>query len=102
MTKRVLSVLLALMMCLTMLPVEALAEVLIPVVPATEKNATVEPEAAAKTVGEVQTLIDALPAVEALTAEDYEAVLTAYEAYEALPEEERAQVTGAERFEKLF
>lgn len=102
MTKRVLSVLLALMMCLTMLPVEALAEVLIPVVPATEKNATVEPEVAAKTVGEVQTLIDALPAVEALTAEDYEAVLTAYEAYEALPEEERAQVTGAERFEKLF
>ena len=99
MTKRVLSVLLALMMCLTMLPVEALAEI---IVPATEKNATVEPEAAAKTVGEVQTLIDALPAVEALTAEDYEAVLTAYEAYEALPEEERAQVTGAERFEKLF
>lgn len=99
MTKRVLSVLLALMMCLTMLPVEALAEIIVPV---TEKNAPAEPEATAKTVGEVQALIDALPAVEALTAEDYEAVLTAYEAYEALPEEERAQVTGAERFEKLF
>lgn len=99
MTKRVLSVLLALMMCLTMLPVEALAEIIVPV---TEKNAPAEPEATAKTVGEVQALIDALPAVEALTAEDYEAVLTAYEAYEALPEEERAQVTGAERFEKLL
>lgn len=99
MTKRVLSVLLALMMCLTMLPVEALAEIIVPV---TEKNAPAEPEATAKTVGEVQALIDALPAVEALTAEDYEAVLTAYEAYEALPEEEWAQVTGAERFEKLF
>ena len=99
MTKRVLSVLLALMMCLTMLPVEALAEIIVPV---TEKNAPAEPEATAKTVGEVQALIDALPAVEALTAEDYEAVLTAYEAYEALPEEERAQVTGAERFEELF
>lgn len=99
MTKRVLSVLLALMMCLTMLPVEALAEIIVPV---TEKNAPAEPEATAKTVGEVQALIDALPAVEALTAEDYEAVLTAYEAYEALPEEGRAQVTGAERFEELF
>ena len=102
MTKRVLSVLLALMMCLTMLPVEALAEVLIPVVPATEKETPAEPEATAKTVGEVQALIDALPAVEALTAEDYETVLTAYEAYEALSEEEQAQVTGAERFEELF
>ncbi len=51
MMKRALSVLLALMMCLTMLPVEALAEVLIPVVPATEKETPAEPETTAKTVG---------------------------------------------------
>lgn len=47
-------------------------------------------------------LIDALPTVDTVTAEDYDAVQDAYDAYDALTEEERAQVHGAEVFEGLF
>ncbi|HIR26468.1 MAG TPA: hypothetical protein IAB84_00700 [Candidatus Choladousia intestinigallinarum] len=65
-----------------------------------------EPDAA---VEEVQKLIDDLPTAEALTAmslEEQQAVYTqlceAYDAYKALSDEQKAQVTGAEIFDALF
>ena len=104
MMKRALSILLALMLCLTMLPTAALAEVLQPENPATmaEPQPTAPLEPKEDSVAEVQAMIDALPTEETLTAEDYETVLAAYEAYAALSEEEQARVTGAERLEELL
>lgn len=104
MMKRALSILLAPMLCLTMLPTAALAEVLQPENPATmaEPQPTDPLEPKEDSVAEVQAMIDALPTEETLTAEDYETVLAAYEAYAALSEEEQARVTGAERLEELL
>ena len=104
MMKRALSILLALMLCLTILPTAALAEVLQPENPATmaEPQPTAPLEPKEDSVAEVQAMIDALPTEETLTAEDYETVLAAYEAYAALSEEEQARVTGAERLEELL
>lgn len=61
------------------------------------------------TLIDVQDLIDALPTAEELKAmpsEEQQAVYTqlceAYDAYEALSDEQKAQVTGAEIFDALF
>lgn len=61
------------------------------------------------TVTDVQDLIDALPTAEELKAmpsEEQQAVYTqlceAYDAYEALSDEQKSQVTGAEIFDALF
>lgn len=53
-------------------------------------------------VAAVQALIDALPDLATATAEDYDAVQAAFDAYEALTEEEKALIQGAEKFEALF
>lgn len=50
----------------------------------------------------VQTLIDELPTVEDVTADDYDAVSAAYDEYDALTDEEKALITGAEAFSALF
>jgi hypothetical protein len=141
MKKRVLSMFMALALCLTLLPTAALAEGTegtVQTPPAVEKaadpangeeqqenqpaeakqeNQSAEQEeqqedSAAKqdeAVAEVQAMIDALPAVDELKGMDsdtlneaYMAVQSAYDAYEALTEEQQAQVTGADRFEGLF
>ena len=66
-------------------------------------------EANAITVEKVQELIDALPATDKLTAMTkdeqnavYADLQAAYEAYEALTEDEQALLTGTEVFESLF
>lgn len=53
-------------------------------------------------VAAVQALIDALPDMDSVTAEDYDAVQDAYDAYDALTEEEKALIQGVEKFEGLF
>ena len=130
MKKRILSCLMALALCLTLLPTAALAE-------KTEGTAQTSPvveEAADLANGEakqesqpaeaeqedtavkrdeavaaVQARIDALPDAEALPTMDgdaamaaYDAVQAAYDAYEALTEAQQAEITGADRFEALF
>ena len=130
MKKRILSCLMALALCLTLLPTAALAE-------ETEGTAQTPPaveEAADPANGEakqesqpaeaeqedtavkqdesvaaVQVRIDGLPDVEALPNMDnddamaaYDAVQAAYDAYEALTEAQQAEITGADRFEALF
>ncbi len=66
--------------------------------PVAEPEAPVVDEA----VAAVQARIDALPAVDSVTAEDYDAVQNAYDAYDALTAEQQALITGAEAFEALF
>ncbi len=68
---------------------------------ATEATEGSEP-AVPSEVERVQALIDALPTLDTVTAEDYDAVQDAYDAYEALTEEEQSAITGAEVFEELF
>lgn len=139
MKKRVLSLFMALVLCLTLLPTAALAEGTegtAQTPPAVEKaadpangeeqqenqpaapkqeNQSAEQEeqqedsAAKQAVATVQALIDALPAVDELDGMDdgaldaaYMDTQAAYDAYEALTEEQQAQVTGADRFEGLF
>lgn len=70
---------------------------------------TAEPTAAPtlpEQVLTVQALVDALPDVDALTAENMDAAYaqtqTAYDAYEALTAEEQAAIDGAEKFAALF
>ena len=65
--------------------------------------------AAQLSTGDVQKLIDALPATDKLTAMTkdeqnavYADLQAAYEAYEALTEDEQALLTGTEVFESLF
>ena len=65
--------------------------------------------AAQLSAGDVQKLIDALPTANELAAMSlkeqqavYEKVQAAYEAYEALTEDEQALLTGTEVFESLF
>lgn len=65
---------------------------------------------AAEDLGSVQAMLEELPTVEAFRAMDADAQLevynqtqAAYDAYMALPEEERIQIEGAEeQFETLF
>ena len=97
MKKRILSCLMALALCLTLLPTVALAE---------ETDAS---ETTDESVAAVQVRIDGLPDVEALPNMDndaamaaYDAVQAAYDAYEALTEAQQAEITGADRFEALF
>ena len=61
------------------------------------------------TVSDVQALIDALPTAEELEsmtqdeqAEVYEQVQATYDAYNALTDEQKEQITGAETFDALF
>ena len=116
----------ALALCLTLLPTAALAAELGPVdgtsaVETAGADADAEAEAAAKAEAEakakadaeaaaaVQAQIDKLPSLGELKGMDsdtlneaYMAVQSAYDAYEALSEEQQAQVTGADCFEELF
>ena len=130
MKKRVLSMFMALALCLTLLPTAALAEELGPVDgTSTVETAGADAEAAAKAEAEakakaeaeakakadaeaaaaVQAQIDALPDADELPAMDddevlaaYMAIQEAYDAYDALTAEQQAQITGAECFEALF
>lgn len=61
-----------------------------------------EDSTADEAVQAVQTLIDALPTADTVTAADYDAVQAAYDAYEALTPEQQTLITGAEIFEVLF
>lgn len=82
--------------------------------PTATQEETSAPEATAtpqvdEAVQTVQALIDALPTVDELTNADkaevnaaYEAAQSAYDAYEALTDEQKAQITGADEFEALF
>ena len=74
------------------------------------KPETATPSEAKKSpVEEVQKLIDELPTADELAAMSleeqqavYEKVQAAYDAYEALTDEQKAEVTGVEIFESLF
>ena len=87
---------------------ETTAEMVAETTEATEPEETVaetteETEATLpENVAAVQALIDALPDLATVTAEDYDAVQDTYDAYEALTEEEKALIQGAEKFEALF
>ena len=116
MKKRVLSLFMALALCLTLLPTAALADELGPVdgtstveTAGADAEAEAKAKAGAEAVATVQALIDALPAVDELDGMDdedamaaYDAVQAAYDAYEALTEAQKAEITGADRFEALF
>ena len=116
MKKRVLSLFMALMLCLTLLPTAALAEELGPVdgtstveTAGADAEAEAKAKAGAEAVAAVQAMIGELPSLGELKGMDsdtlneaYMAVQSAYDAYEALSEEQQAQVTGADRFEGLF
>ena len=130
MKKRILSCLMALALCLTLLPAAALAEeaegtaqtppaVEEPADPANggakqenqpaEQGEQQEDPAAKQAVAAVQAMIDALPDVEALDGMDdedamavYEAFQTACEAYyETLTEEQQAQLKNTEKLAAL-
>ena len=116
MKKRVLSMFMALALCLTLLPTAALADELGPVdgtstveTAGTDAEAEAKAKAGAEAVAAVQAMISELPSLGELKGMDsdtlneaYMAVQSAYDAYEALSEEQQAQVTGADRFEELF
>ena len=74
-----------------------------------EQEEQQEDSAAKQAVAAVQAMIGELPSLGELKGMDsdtlneaYMAVQSAYDAYEALSEEQQAQVTGADRFEELF
>lgn len=116
MKKRLLSMFMALALCLTLLPTAALAEELGPVdgtstveTAGADAKAEAKAKAGAEVVAAVQAMIGELPSLGELKGMDsdtlnevYMAVQSAYDAYEALSEEQQAQVTGADRFEELF
>ena len=116
MKKRVLSMFMALALCLTLLPAPALADELGPVdgtstveTAGADAEAEAKAKAGAETVAAVQAQIDALPDADELPAMDddevlaaYMAIQEAYDAYDALTAEQQAQITGAECFEALF
>ena len=116
MKKRLLSMFMALALCLTLLPTAALAEELGPVdgtstveTAGADAEAEAKAKAGAEAVAAVQAMIGELPSLGELKGMDsdtlnevYMAVQSAYDAYEALSEEQQAQVTGADRFEELF
>lgn len=105
MKKRILSTLMALTLCLQLLPTAALAA-------ADNSTYVTAPDTAAESadaVAAVQRLIDALPEADALADMDEEAVnaaygqvQTAYDAYDALTEGQKALITGSEVFASLF
>ena len=119
MKKRVLSMFLALALCLTLLPTAALAEGTegtAQTPPAVEKAADPanreeqqEDSAAKQAVAAVQAMIDALPAVDELDGMDdddamavYETFQTACDAYyETLTEEQQAQLKNTEKLAAL-
>ena len=106
----------ALALCLTLLPTAALADELGPVdgtsaveTAGADAEAGAKAKAGAEAVAAVQAMISELPSLGELKGMDsdtlneaYMAVQSAYDAYEALSEEQQAQVTGADRFEELF
>ena len=106
----------ALALCLTLLPTAALADELGPVdgtstveTAGADAEAEAKAKAGAEAVAAVQAMIGELPSLGELKGMDsdtlneaYMAVQSAYDAYEALSEEQQAQVTGADRFEELF
>ena len=116
MKKRVLSMLMALVLCLTLLPTAALADELGPVdgtstveTAGADAEAEAKAKAGAEAVAAVQAMIDALPDADELPAMDddevlaaYMAIQEAYDAYDALTAEQQTQITGAECFEALF
>lgn len=133
MKKRIVSLLLCVVLCFSLLPTAAFAEnisavdgapvVTTPAEPlgSVDPNEPVDPiepvdpvdpidptapeddtTAVDEAVAAVQTLIDALPTVETVTAADYDAVQEAYDAYDALSGEQQAQIIGAEAFKALF
>ena len=103
-------------LCLTLLPTAALAEELGPVdgtstveTAGADAEAEAKAKAGAEAVAAVQAMIGELPSLGELKGMDsdtlneaYMAVQSAYDAYEALSEEQQAQVTGADCFEGLF
>ena len=124
MKKRVLSMFMALALCLTLLPTAALADELGPVDgTSTVETAGADAEAAAKAEAEaeaeekadaeaaaaVQAQIDALPAVDELDGMDDEDAMAVYEAfqtacdayYETLTEEQQAQLKNTEKLAAL-
>ena len=116
MKKRVLSMFMALALCLTLLPAPALADELGPVdgtstveTAGADAEAEAKAKAGAEAVAAVQAQIDALPDADELPAMDddevlaaYMAIQEAYDAYDALTAEQQTQITGAECFEALF
>ena len=116
MKKRVLSMFMALALCLTLLPAPALADELGPVdgtstveTAGADAQAEAKAKAGAEAVAAVQAQIDALPDADELPAMDddevlaaYMAIQEAYDAYDALTAEQQTQITGAECFEALF
>ena len=104
MKKRVLSMFMALALCLTLLPAPVRAAEDTPE-SGEDENAGNNADAA---VSAVQTMIDALPIVselDGMTADEldaaYDDIQAAYDAYEALNAEQQAQITGAD-FEALL
>lgn len=95
--RKMLSLLLALVMTLALLPVSAtFAEEALP------SESYTQEATADEAVLEVQALIDALPTLETVSAEDYDALQEAYDRYELLQNEQKKQIAGAEIFEELF
>ena len=132
MKKRIISLFLALALCVGMLPAPAWAEeptdptqaveVVGAANPSEETDPTTEPteeetepteaetepteETAApgedEAVAAVQAMIDALPDVEDMSESYLDALEAAYSAYETLSESQQAQITGVEKLEALF
>lgn len=86
----------------TQAPAEPAPEVETMPEPTAEPEIDSETDGVDEAVAAVQVLIDALPAVDSVSAEDYDAVQNAYDAYDALTAEQQALITGAEAFEALF
>ena len=132
MKKRIISLILALTLCVGMLPAPAWAEeptdptqaveVVGAANPSEETDPTTEPteEETEPTEGEtepaeetaapgedeavtaVQAMIDALPDVDHMSEEYIDALVEAYSAYETLSESQQAQINGVEKLEALF
>ena len=130
MKKRIISLILALTLCVGMLPAPAWAEeptdptqaVEAAANPSEETDPTTEPteeetepteeetepteETAApgedEAVTAVQAMIDALPDVEDMSESYLDALVAAYSAFEALSEAQQAQINGVEKLEALF
>lgn len=124
MKKRMLALLLTLVMVMTLLPVAVFAEEAtptqteavegsvtdLPEVPETPEapevaeapKAPETPAVPATPVEKVQAMINGLPTFETVQESDRETVQAAYDAYCLLTEEQKAQVTGSDVFEKLL
>lgn len=124
MKKRMLALLLTLVMVMTLLPVAVFAEEAaptqaeamegsvtdLPEVPETPEapevpeapKAPETPAVPATPVEKVQAMINGLPTLETVQESDRETVQAAYDAYCLLTEEQKAQVTDSDVFEKLL